>query len=146
MTRRRIVFKSSDGIYHVSPEFNGDKDEFLKIHSMDSCSLNWNDLIVKWFAGICSRMQFRYNCCEAQKEYHSFLEKEGVKKELLPVTTVQSLDEIPDCDELYILDQTQIKNLHMKYSDKYLDRELSWSDFSEINFWKYVKVIKGEVK
>ena len=38
MTRRQVYFwDKGTGKFYVSPEFNGDKSEFLKIGSADSC-------------------------------------------------------------------------------------------------------------
>lgn len=46
MTRRQVYFwDKSTGKFYVSPEFNGDKSELLKVGSADSCDKDWEDFM-----------------------------------------------------------------------------------------------------
>ena len=76
MTRRRIVFidGKTQQIYST-PEFNGDKSEFLRLGSIDKCDKDWPD-ILELFSTVETLSDFIIANEKAQKCYHSFLEKE----------------------------------------------------------------------
>lgn len=70
MTRRRILYRDADGTFWMTDEFNGDKDELENYCSLDSCSLNWPD-ILNIFVGIFSLDNFKEANRRAQLCYHS---------------------------------------------------------------------------
>lgn len=45
MTRRRVCFVTQKGIRYVSPEYNGDKEEFELFGMKDTCEKNWSEIM-----------------------------------------------------------------------------------------------------
>ena len=74
MTRRRIAFidPQTQQIY-CTPEFNGDKTEFLRMGSVDSCNSDWPD-IFGLFNTVKTLDEFIAANERAQGFYHSFLD------------------------------------------------------------------------
>lgn len=83
MTRKIVVFTDVfTGITYRTPEFNGDRSEFLLFHgesSCDSCDADWDE-IFKEFDGVDGLERFKDANIRAQQYYHSFL-----GDEILPV-------------------------------------------------------------
>ena len=88
MTRRRIAFidTRTQQIY-CTPEFNGDKTEFEKMASNDSCEKDWPD-IFGLFCTVKTLDEFIAANKAAQGCYHSFLERICPE----PVEAVQKID------------------------------------------------------
>lgn len=74
MTRRRIVFidPQTQQIY-CTPEFNGDRTEFLRMGSMDICDKDWPE-ILGLFSTVKTLGEFIIANEKAQGFYHSFLD------------------------------------------------------------------------
>lgn len=96
MTRREIYFfdKESNKLY-VTPEFNGDKEEFALFRKHgDSCDKNWNE-IIKEFENIKTLEDFKVASDKAQSYYHSFL-----GGNILPI---KESEFIKNNDEVYMI-------------------------------------------
>lgn len=105
MTRRIFVFvdaKSSK--LFMSPEFNGDRKELEQRSSisgcLDSCDVTLEELYDMF--RVRNLDDFRAACAEAQRYFHSFLDKPGVPKELLPVTQI-TLSDLPQLFMDYLI-------------------------------------------
>ncbi len=87
MTRRRIVFidPQTQQIY-CTPEFNGDRAEFLQIGSMDRCDRDWPE-IFGLFSEVKTLGDFIAANKKAQGLCHSFLD-DGCPK---PIERVQEV-------------------------------------------------------
>lgn len=112
MTRRTIYFydKVNSNLY-VTPEFNGDKEEFIKFSKRgDSCDKNWNEILEK-FKGVKTLEEFKRASAQAQRYYHSCL-----GDEILPIKIA---NEITQSDEVYMINSEG--ELYL-YNPKELDR------------------------
>ena len=87
MTRRLFIYvDNKERKLYVSPEFNGDKSEYAQRGgALDSCDLAAED------------SDFQKACAEAQRCFHSFLDRPNSTRELLPVTEVE-VSELPNLD------------------------------------------------
>ncbi|GHT87220.1 hypothetical protein FACS1894137_14110 [Spirochaetia bacterium] len=83
MTRRTIIFLDEFGNVYITPEFNGDKTEFEKFGSSDSCDKDWAE-IEAVFWGVNTLEQFRAASEKAQGFYHSNFSD----KQILPIFPV----------------------------------------------------------
>jgi len=84
MTRRRILFRDvSKEECWVTPEFNGDKSEFKRMGSGDSCDKDWDE-IFEVFRNVKTLEQFEKANAQAQTYYHSSLP--GAK--ILPIENI----------------------------------------------------------
>lgn len=90
MTRRRIVFldKTTNKIY-ITNEFNGDKDEFIQFRCGDTCNMNWQDIMNKYFSNIQTLDDFKLANEKAQKEYISSITG---KSEILPIEETNDIN------------------------------------------------------
>ena len=83
MTRRIVVWTDeSSGVTYKTPEFNGDRNEFLQFHgesASDSCSTDWDE-IFREFEDVRTLKDFVAANIRAQKYYSSFL-----GEDILPV-------------------------------------------------------------
>lgn len=122
MTRRKIVFITENGERWISPEFNGDKDEFeakrrIFYIGADTCNFNFDEILKKYFAGCSSALQFRHACFEALKnEYNSAY---GFDTEAAKVHLVEVNEEI-EADKVYTMD---IPKWKMAYAEYIRDRQ-----------------------
>jgi len=85
MTRRIIVYKdrnANEGLYFVSQEFNGDREEAIKWNHQTAINANWND-IVELFNGIDSLYTFRKAVKKAEDLY-AYENISLVKEENIP--------------------------------------------------------------
>lgn len=71
MTRRRVVFIKKNGLRYISPEFNGDKDEFIAMGSHDSCDKTWDEMIRDIWGNVDSYISFVKANVIAQDQYCS---------------------------------------------------------------------------
>lgn len=107
MTRRRIIFRPSGGIgFWITPEINGDHDEFLRISSSDACDLTWTEM-KNLFCGVQSYDDFRQACDTLQRCFHSSIA--SIEPE--PPLHLLSLDDIC-CDELYEIGHGEVRRLY----------------------------------
>ncbi|GHU75349.1 hypothetical protein FACS189461_1450 [Spirochaetia bacterium] len=83
MTRRTIIFLDESGNVYITPEFNGDKSEFEKFGSQDSCNQDWAE-IEAVFWDVKTLEKFRAASEKAQGFYHSNLPD----KQILPILPV----------------------------------------------------------
>ena len=98
MTRRLFIYvDNKERKLYVSPEFNGDKSEYAHQRggALDSCDLAAEDLFRLFEVKTCS--DFQKACAEAQRCFHSFLDRPNSTRELLPVTEVE-VSELPNLD------------------------------------------------
>jgi hypothetical protein len=72
MTRRTIIFIDESANVYITPEFNGDKSEFEKFGSSDSCDHDWAE-IEAVFRGINTLEEFKAANEKVQGFYHSSL-------------------------------------------------------------------------
>lgn len=72
MTRRTIAFINPDFTMFITPEFNGDRSEFIRFGSQDSCDKDWAD-IEKEFQDCKTLEDFKAASDRAQRYYHSCL-------------------------------------------------------------------------
>lgn len=81
MTRRRyIFFNKEDRKLYITPEFNGDSEEFALFKArMDSCDITWSEIAEK-FKMVNSLEEFKKANEQIQNKYHSFLETEFPKE------------------------------------------------------------------
>lgn len=83
MTRRIVAFTDKQtGITYKTPEFNGDRAEFIKFHginSADSCTADWKE-IFKEFENVSNKQEF----AEASNHAQSFY-KSSCGTEMLPI-------------------------------------------------------------
>lgn len=90
MTRRRIAFfDKNTGKTYITPEFNGDKEEFIKFKAGDICNMNWNDIINTYFSNIKTLKEFKIANDKAQKEYISNITK---KSTILPIEEIENIN------------------------------------------------------
>ena len=107
MTRRRIMFKPHGGIgFWITPEINGDCDEFNRIGSADSCDLTWTEM-KNLFSGVQSYDDFRQSSEALQRCFHSCVAASAPES----LAHMLSLDGI-SCDELYEVDQGEVRRVH----------------------------------
>jgi hypothetical protein len=110
MTRRNIIFKdNSTGKLYMTPEYNGDKTEFERIQSMDSCSLDWDEIMARNFNSITTLQDFRRANIIAQRHYNSFLD-DVVGRCPLPIHEIINTNEIKN-DEVYLIDNGVITKI-----------------------------------
>lgn len=113
MTRREIYFYDSDTKkLYVTPEFNGDKEEFALFNKHgDSCDKNWDE-IIKEFENVKTLDDFKVASDKAQGYYHSFL-----GDSILPIKEVEK---ITYNNEIYMINKNAEIYL---YNPQKLDRE-----------------------
>lgn len=106
MTRRMFIYvDNEERKLYASPEFNGDKSEYTQRGAiLDSCDLTRDELFrlfeVKTFS------DFQKACAEAQRHFHSFLDRTDFTKELLQVTEME-VSELPNLytdERIFILE------------------------------------------
>ena len=106
MTRRMFIYvDNEERKLYASPEFNGDKLEYAQRGTvLDSCDLTKDQLFrlfeVKTFS------DFQKACAEAQRHFHSFLDRTDFTKELLQVTEME-VSELPNLytdERIFILE------------------------------------------
>ena len=97
MTRRMFIYVDNKGRrLYTSPKFNGDKSEYAQRGvTLDSCDLTENELFRLFEVKTLS--DFQKACAEAQRCFHSFLDRPNSTRELLPVTEVE-VSELPNLD------------------------------------------------
>ena len=86
MTRRTISFIDSAGQSYKTPEFNGDKEEFEKMGSADSCDKNWPE-IESEFLNVKTLKEFSDASIKAQRFYHSSIAGQSVLP-IMPATNI----------------------------------------------------------
>lgn len=105
MKRRRVYFYCANGEVYVTPEFNGDKSEFIAFGSLDRCDKDWSD-IIRSFAQCQTLSDFERVNEQSQRLYHSILGD----VDILPVEKVTSGSNPPSCDEEYHLSENTGEN------------------------------------
>lgn len=100
MTRRTFIFVDDiEKKLYISPEFNGDQEEFeyrkRQLGTLDSCDLPSEDLY-KMFK-VRNLDHFQKACEEAQSHFHSFLDTQDKPKELIPAREIT----VSDLQQLY---------------------------------------------
>lgn len=104
MTRRIFIYVDYETRkLYVSPEFNGDKEEYAQRGgALDTCDLTAEELIEIF--KVKTLPDFQNAAAEAQRRYHSFLHEPDCPKTLLPVTemNVSDLPQI-NADELIFI-------------------------------------------
>lgn len=110
MTRREIYFYDKNSLkLYVTPEFNGDKEEFdlFKKHG-DSCDKNWDE-IIKEFENVKTLDEFKIASNKAQSYYHSFLGDSILPiKEAEKVTYNNEIYMINSNSEIYLYNPTEL--------------------------------------
>ena len=107
MTRRRILYRPDSGVgFWITPEINGDRDEFLRIGSADVCDLTWDEM-KNLFCGIQCYEDFERAAYAMQRCYHSSISQSPA----IPPRYILSLDDVC-CDELYEAAQGQVKRIY----------------------------------
>lgn len=107
MTRRRIIFRPSGGIgLWITPEINGDHDEFLRMGSADTCDLTWAEM-KSLFCGVQTYDDFKTACDAMQRCFHSSI----AAAEPEPPLHLLTLDDIR-CDELYEIGHSEVKRMY----------------------------------
>lgn len=108
MTRRTFIFvDDKEKKLYVSPEFNGDQEEFeyrkRQLGILDSCDLPSEDLYKMFNVG--KLEQFKKACEEAQSYFHSFLDAQDKPKGLTSVReiTVSDLQQLYSDEFIFIL-------------------------------------------
>lgn len=104
MTRRIIVYKGRNaykGMYFISQEFNGDREETIRWNPKTSIKANWNE-VIELFNGINSLHGFRMAVKQAEKLYD--YENISLVKE----------ENIPKCEEVWMLIDEKLQ-LYSKY-------------------------------
>lgn len=98
MTRRRVYFYDyKQNKLYSTPEFNGDKEEFVKFSKHeDSCDKNFDEILEE-FEGVKTLEEFKNASNKAQSYYHSFL-----GDEILPIRETEN---ITPNDEVYMLNK-----------------------------------------
>lgn len=147
MTRRKIYFyDNKEKKLYSTPEFNGDKEEFVKFRKAeDSCDKNFDE-ILKEFIGVKTKEEFEAASNKAQSYYHSFL-----GDEILPineVTTKESEDEIymiNNNGEIYLYNPSELTREYIQevankgsfiYKDFTISIEKDYSKFSNTNIYR----------
>ena len=104
MTRRRIIFTdSASGRRFVTPEFNGDKDEFKKFKMGDICTATWDE-IMSMFKTASTLDEFKAANYQAQGYYTSFVAPNQPPEPVVEIDAGILLpDNIRNCDELIYL-------------------------------------------
>ena len=106
MTRRIIVYKgrnTHEGLYFISQEFNGDRQEAVKWNPNTVIKANWNE-VVDLFDEINSLHDFRKAVRNAENLYT--YENIPLKKE----------EKIPRCEEVWMLIDGKLQ-LYSKYGE-----------------------------
>lgn len=86
MTRRTIIFTNDNGERYATPEFNGDKSEFIMFHdNYEACNADWPEIFAE-FDSVKTLADFRAASERAQLHYRSFINKTEVEREILPVS------------------------------------------------------------
>ena len=107
MTRRRIIFRPSGGIgFWITPEINGDHDEFLRMGSADTCDLTWAEM-KSLFYGVQTYDDFKTACDAMQRCFHSSI----AAAEPEPPLHLLTLDDI-HCDELYEIGHGEVRRMY----------------------------------
>lgn len=106
MTRRRIIFRPDGEIgFFISPEINGDRDEFQKMGSADACDLAWHE-IKNLFCGVQVYDDFKQACDVMQRCFHSSV----APAEPEPPVYLLSLNGVC-CNELYEINHGEVKRI-----------------------------------
>lgn len=146
MTRRKIYFyDDKERKLYSTPEFNGDKDEFIHFRKAeDSCDKNFDE-ILKEFIGVKTKEEFETASNKAQSYYHSFL-----GDEILPINEVktnESEDEIymiNNKGEIYLYNPSELTREYLQevankgifiYEDFTISIEKDYSKFSNANIY-----------
>ncbi|MDO5555118.1 MAG: hypothetical protein Q4G09_00245 [Clostridia bacterium] len=103
MTRRKVLFydKETKQLY-CTPEFNGDKNEFKLFKSIDSCKLNFNNILEIAFKNIETLDDFKIGNELAQKQYKSFLNNK-IRQEIIPMEKIDVPMGLVKLDEIYFI-------------------------------------------
>lgn len=106
MTRRIIVYKGKtqkthEGMYFISQEFNGDREEVIRWNAQTSIKANWKE-VIELFNGINSLHGFKMAVKQAENLYN--YENISLVKE----------ENIPKCEEVWMLIEGKLK-LYSKY-------------------------------
>lgn len=98
MTRRRIYFYDHEqNKLYSTPEFNGDKEEFVKFRKAeDSCDKNFNEILQE-FEGVKTLKEFEMASNKSQSYYHSFL-----GDTILPI---EEKENVEYNDEIYMVNK-----------------------------------------
>ena len=96
MTRRRYIFHNKeDGRLYISPEFNGDAEEFVMFKArMDTCDITWTE-IEELLKKVSNLEEFKKANEEIQTKYHSFLEAK-IPKQIEKVKIIGNFEEYKD--------------------------------------------------
>lgn len=146
MTRRKIYFyDNKERKLYSTPEFNGDRDEFIHFRKAeDSCDKNFDE-ILKEFIGIKTKEDFEVASNKAQSYYHSFL-----GDEILPineVTSKESEDEIFMIDnmgEIYLYNPSELTREYLQevankgdfiFNDFTISVEKDYSKYANANIY-----------
>ena len=106
MIRRNVILKDSlTKRLFITPEFNGDKEEFeMRKFCSDGCSKNWEE-ILKEFEGVKTLKEFKEVSERVQNYYYSAF---GI--EILPIEEIKEISEVKN-DYVYLIEEGNIKVL-----------------------------------
>lgn len=99
MTRKKFVFTDLNGERWITPEFNGDKNEFKQSRSKDICVITWDELIAL-FSGDVTKEDFEQSCFNAQRCYESHISGPAI-----PLSVEPFIPEYHEkqCNDIYYL-------------------------------------------
>jgi len=114
MTRRRVIFTEPySGKRYVTPEFNGDKEEFEQFGSKDSCTATWDEIMV-YFNNVSNLQQFKAANYLAQGYYSSFGVPDMPPEPVVEIETdVPFPETISKCEKLYFLCNEERTDAHV---------------------------------
>jgi len=102
MTRRRIVFTDQSGKRYVTPEFNGDKEEFEQFGMGDKCTADWDE-IMAMFSDISTLEEFKTVSDKAQSFYISAIDPAAPPEPVIEINTENLLpDYFKSCNLIFL--------------------------------------------
>ena len=150
MTRRYVIYVRKDGRRYVTREFNGDKEEFERIGSMDSCTKTWFEICEEIWKQVRTFEEFVKANVAAQACYQSCLGNTGVQvchNLPRPSKTAQLTDGLPldmqMADEILVIDEAGSTILE----DGNLNILMHLRDDSSdsLNHWARISYTTGEI-
>lgn len=94
MTRKQYLFEKN-GMTIISPEFNGDRNEFIQAGSLDSCDKAWAE--IEYELCECNSIEdFLAACDRIQMYYHSSVNPDIEFETCLITLNNQVLEKYPD--------------------------------------------------
>lgn len=100
MTRRQIYFlEPNSGTYYLSEELNGDKEEFERFGSSDSCEKTWAEIAAE-LSRVYTLPEFMETVARVMRYYHSSITSEVPGTRLI---VKRSRDALERMDETWVI-------------------------------------------